>query len=93
MSIGFIEAMKFPRGYNSKRKKIQTDTQGLQELHQVVIASTLQNVLSKSKVFLSNQLLTSLKLIVIAMIQLEFIMYYTSFNLFYLMQSSKEPRV
>lgn len=85
MSIGFIEAMKFPRGYSSKRKKVQTDTQRLQELHQVVTASTLQNVLSKSKVSLSNQLLKTLKLIVIARIQLEFIRYYTSFNLFYLM--------
>ena len=77
--------MKFPRGYSSQRKKVQTETQRLQEPHQVVTASTLQNILSGSKFLLSHQLINMQKLIRIAMIQLEFIMYYTNFNLFYLM--------
>lgn len=45
----------------------------------------LQNIFSGSTFFLSNQLIKMLKLIRIAMIQLEFIMYYANFNLFYLM--------
>lgn len=59
----------------------------------MVTASTVQNILTRSKVFLSNQLLKMLKLIVIAMVQLEFVMYDTNCNLFYLALSSKEPMV
>lgn len=93
MSIGFIDAMKFPRGYSSKRKKSTGRHSETARPYQVVTASTVQNILTRSKVFLSNQLLKMLKLIVIAMVQLEFVMYDTNCNLFYLALSSKEPMV
>lgn len=59
------------------------ETQKPQEPQQVVTASALQKTLSGPKVFLSDQLIRMKKLVIIAMIQLEFIMSYTNFNLFY----------
>lgn len=93
MSIGFLEAMNFPMGYGSQREKIQIETESLQEPQEEISTCTLQSTLPGSNVFLSHQLIEMPKLIIIARIRLEFMVFYTDFNLFYLMQFVKELTV
>lgn len=93
MPIGSIEAMKFPMGYGSQRERVQIETDRRQEPREEVLTSTLQNILPGSKVFLSHQLIKMLKLVKIARIRLEFMVFYANFNLFYPMQLLKELMV
>lgn len=84
---GICRGHEVPRKIQfSKGKQVEAsrnpETVGAQ---QVVMVSTLQKVLSGSKVFLGNQPLEMQKLVKMAMVQLEFIMSCTNFNLFHLM--------